>query len=96
MNKLDVLIQLDKMNWHFAKTMKNIPHEYARRSEFHDKDKYREIAAFIKAHGEPEKFFKRTFNYFHGFEHKYWIMDDDPADVEIINRAKKEAKAKIA
>jgi len=88
MNKLDVLFELQNMTWHFAKTMKDIPHSYARRSEFADRQKYKEIAEYIKAHGEPERFFKTTFNYFRGFEYKYWIMDDDPADVEIINRAK--------
>jgi len=88
MNKLDVIYELESMTWHFAKTMASIPHSYARRSEYGDKEKYKQIAAYIKAHGKPERFFHRTYNYLIGLEYKYWIMDDDPADAEIINKAK--------
>lgn len=88
MDKLDVLDELSKMQWHFAKTMKSIPHSYSRRREYGDYDKYCEIARYIKNEGEPEEFFSRTYMYLRDNDYKYWIMDENPEDAQIINRAK--------
>ena len=95
MDKLDVLGELNKMQWHFAKTMKSIPHSYSRRREYGDYDKYCEIARYIKNEGSPERFFSKTYVYLRDGEYKYWIMDENPEDAEIINRAKIEPKAKM-
>ena len=88
MDKLNVLDELNKMQWHFAKTMKSIPHSYSRRREYGDYNKYCEIARYIKNAGQPEKFFSKTYMYIRDANYKYWIMDEYPEDAEIINRAK--------
>lgn len=87
MNKLDALEKLESMEWHFAASMKNIPHWYARRIEHHSPAEFLSIARFIKENGENQKFFRQTYKYLIGPHYKYWIMADNPDDVEIINRA---------
>ena len=87
MNKLEAVAHLHKMSWHFAKSMPKIPHWYARRREFSSYTVFVEVARFIKENGKPEAFYSKTYNYINDDEYKYWIMDDDYNDAEIINRA---------
>ena len=87
MNKKEAVECLHSMQWHFAKSMPQIPHWYARRREFHSYGLFVEVAKFISERGEPEAFFRKTYHYLNDGEHKYWIMDDDYNDAVIINRA---------
>lgn len=84
----EAIIELERMDWHFAKSMANIPHWYARRREFNQNFiMFCHVASFIKNNGQPEKFHSKIYNYFYHGGFKYWIMADDPRDSEIINRA---------
>jgi hypothetical protein len=79
---------LSENTFHFAKSMPKIPHAYTRGREWKSQSEFLSVAEYIHTHGVPEKFWKKTYYYFYANDHKYWVMDDDPIDVEIINRAK--------
>ena len=76
------------MTWHFAKTMPKIPHYYARKNECLDRKKFIETCFAIRAFGIEEKFFSKSFIYLYDENFKYWVMDKNPNDAQIINRAK--------
>ena len=90
MNTDEAIEVLESMEWHFAKSMPKTPHEYSRKKEFSDDDKYLEIVSYIQQNGVKERFFRTYFVYLYGITHKYWVMDKNPEDAEIINRAKSE------
>ena len=83
----DVERILSSKEWHFAKTMPKIPHCYARKSEWGDDEEFLEVVKFLREHSVPERFWRKTYLYYHLNGEKYWTMSDDPNDVEIINRA---------
>ena len=87
MDKEAAIKHLHSMKWNFAKSMPKIPHWYARRREFGDFFLFEQVAVFIKENGKKEPFYRKTYSYFYDDKFKYWIMDDDPKDAEIINRA---------
>jgi len=78
---------INDANWRFAKTMPHIPHFYIRRSE-HDKIMFELFIEEINKNGIEEKFFKKKYKYLHLEVFKYWVMDENKEDVQIINRAK--------
>ena len=88
MDKESAIDALHSMDWHFAKSMPNIPHWYARRSEAPCAMTFLDVARYIKDNGDPERFYSKTYKYLRDDQFKYWIMDEDPSDAEIINRAK--------
>lgn len=88
MNADEAAKLLSEHTFHFAKSMPKIPHSYTRGREWQSADDFLAVAEFIIEHGVPEKFWRKTYYYFYANDHKYWCMDEDPIDVEIINRAK--------
>ena len=89
MQEQEAIKHLQSMKWHFAKSMPKIPHWYARRREFHNLDVFKSVAAFIKNNGNEEVFFRKKYSYLYDENFKYWIMDNDPKDAEIINKAER-------
>lgn len=83
----DVERILASKKWHFAKTMANIPHCYARKREWGNDAEFFEVVKFLRQHSVPEKFWRKTYLYYHLNGEKYWTMDENVMDVEIINRA---------
>lgn len=67
--------------------MPKIPHSYARKKECIDKNKFIQTCIAIREHGSEEKFFSKSFVYLYDKNFKYWVMDDNPLDAQIINRA---------
>jgi hypothetical protein len=78
---------IPQKEWHFAKSMPKIPHYYARKSEWGNDEEFLAVAKFMRDNSVGERFFRTTFYYFYAGPWKYWTMDKDVADVEIINRA---------
>jgi hypothetical protein len=83
------------MNWanlqfRFAKTMPEIPHEYVVRSSENERD-YGELFDIIGREGRIEKWRGRPYRYWYrGDGYRYWAMTTDIALSKIINRAKVE------
>ena len=76
------------MDWHFAKSMPQIPHFYARRKEWPDKKQFEELVVFLRENSVEEKFFSKTFQYFYLNDWKYWTMGSLAEKTQIINKAK--------
>lgn len=85
----DVEAFIEKSLWREAKTMKAIPHCYTRIKETHDRQLYRNVCKYMRDNSVTEYFYKRPFEYFYHGDYKYWIMDKDLRDTEIINRCLK-------
>ena len=74
-------------DWTFAKSMPQIPHAYVVREKCRDDEEFCEAVMFIRQHGKPRKFFRKTFIYFDHGAYTYWTMGN-PLDItKIINRA---------
>ena len=41
----------------------------------------------VKDNGVPERFYSKTYKYLYTETHKYWVMYENIAEAEIINRA---------
>lgn len=89
MTEEEVAFLIMQKEWHFAKSMPKIPHFYARKSEWGNDEEFLAVAKFMRDNSVPEKFYRTTFYYYHLGPWKYWTMDKDINDVEIINRAKR-------
>lgn len=96
--KADLKWWLEKartLEWTFAKTMPDTPHEYVvlGRTEGMTEEDYARAGYVIRAFGKPGKFYQYTNVYLEDPEHgvKYWFMDGDPPnlpyDATLINRA---------
>ena len=81
---------IDRAEWHFAKTMPQIPHWYCLLKEYDDKEEFTWFAKYIVEHSTPGQFYGKTYNYFFLDGYKYWIMDERPEDCDLINRDKVE------
>ena len=75
-----------RAEWHFAKTMPQIPHWYCLLKEYEDKEEFTWFAKYIVEHSVPGQFYGKTYNYFFLDGYKYWIMDECPEDCDLINR----------
>lgn len=78
----------DSKKWHFAKTMPTIPHFYTRRSEWGNDAEFETVVAYLRRNSVPEKFYSKTFHYFHMNGWKYWTMGEPLHKTQVINMAK--------
>ena len=81
---------IHRAEWHFAKTMPQIPHWYCLLKEYEDKEEFLWFAKYIVEHSVPGEFYGKTYRYFYFGNYKYWIMDASPEDCDLINRDKVE------
>lgn len=86
----DARFFIDRAEWHFAKTMPQIPHWYCILKEYENKEEFTWFAKYIVEHSVPGQFYGKTYNYFFLDGYKYWIMDERPEDCDLINRDKVE------
>lgn len=75
-----------RAEWHFAKTMPQIPHWYCLLEECEDKDEFLWFARYVWEHSIPGEFCGRTYKYFYLGQYKYWLMDPSPEECDLINR----------
>lgn len=73
-------------SWKFAKTMASMPHSYTLEKNWEDKELYKEVADFIREHGEKRLFFRRFYYYYKLEDNEYWAMKIKDG-TGIINRA---------
>jgi hypothetical protein len=79
-----------RARWKFARTMAKTPHSYTMLDwEPYEPDWIRFVRIVHENSTHAEKFYRRTFYYFVRDEWKYWLMDKDPANVVLVNRAEK-------
>ena len=74
--------------WHFAKTMPQIPHWYCLRKDKGDIEEFTWFAKTIREHSVPGQFYGKTYYYFYLDGYKYWWMDPTPEECDLINRDK--------
>ncbi len=77
---------INRQEWHFAKTMPQIPHWYCLQKECDDKEEFLWFARYIQEHSKPGQFYGRTYHYCYLGKYKYWMMDERPEDCDLINR----------
>lgn len=79
----DFINLISSLNWKFAKTMPEIPHEYIVIDDYPEKsDSIREFIQEIENDGYTSSFFDKEYKYFDINGYKYWVIGN------IINRAK--------
>lgn len=81
---------IDTHEWHFAKTMPQIPHWYCLLKDKGDVEEFRWFAAYIREHSVPGTFYGKTYHYFYLDGYKYWWMDPTVEECDLINRDKVE------
>ena len=79
---------IDTHEWHFAKTMPEIPHWYCLRKDKGDIEEFTWFAKTIREHSIEGQFHGRTYYYFYLDGYKYWWMDPTPEECDLINRDK--------
>lgn len=72
--------------WIFAKTMADIPHFYCLKKKCSDPMEFDWFVHFLTANSVPGQFYGKTYHYIFLDGWKYWIMDENPADCDLINR----------
>lgn len=82
---------LNKHTWTFAKTMKEMPHEYIVKDKLSDEDKemFVKVVIFIRENGYKQTFNGHEYTYYDLEEHKYWTMGNPINQTTILNRTKK-------
>ena len=81
---------IDTHEWHFAKTMPQIPHWDCLLKDKGDVEEFRWFAAYIREHSVPGQFYGKTYYYYYLDGYKYWWMDPSVEECDLINRDKVE------
>jgi hypothetical protein len=77
-----------RLDFRFAKTMPDQPHEYVVRTQENEAD-YLALFEAIQVHGVRARFGERWYRYLHpGDGHRYWTMTTAVGQSWIINRAR--------
>jgi hypothetical protein len=74
--------------WTFAKTMKNIPHEYTLLANAKDQTDFYRFVMQIRHAGYDRSFFGKIYRYLEIDEWCYWTMGSFLSETTLINRAR--------
>lgn len=77
---------VEAQEWKFAKTMADIPHFYCLKKKSLNPEEFEWFVQYLVAHSVPGEFYGKTYYYYYLDEWKYWIMDENPDDCDLINR----------
>lgn len=80
---------VDSLQWTFAKTMPEWPHEYIVRDRV-DRVRFEALVHHIRQHGFDGRFYEQVFTYFAEDGFLYWTMGEPIEETIIINRCKEE------
>ena len=80
---------IDSMQWTFAETMPEWPHEYIVRDRV-DENLFLLLVQHIRSQGYEAKFYETTFTYYDNAGMVYWTMGAPLGETTIINRCRKE------
>ena len=78
---------IDSVQWTFAKTMPEWPHEYIVRDRV-DEDLFVQLVRHIREHGYEGKFYRKSITYYDDRGRVYWTMGAPLEETTIINRCK--------
>lgn len=74
---------ISSVDWQFAKTMPEIPHEYIVTNQYPDKiERIKEFVEEIEKNGYAKKFYGKQYKYLEIDGYKYWAIEN------ILNREK--------
>jgi hypothetical protein len=73
--------------WTYAKSMPTMPHAYVVRERCRADDEFCRAVLYIRKHGKPRKFFRKTYIYLDFGAYTYWTMGNSLEITKIINRA---------
>ena len=79
----------DSVQWHFAKTMPEWPHEYIVRGKV-DESLFVQLVKYIREHGYQGRFYRMSITYLDDRGLTYWTMGAPVEETTIINRCTKE------
>jgi hypothetical protein len=77
---------VSEQRWIFARTMADIPHYYCLKMNSPDPSEFDWFVHYMVANSVPGYFYAKTYQYFYLDGWKYWIMDEDPGECDLINR----------
>ena len=77
---------VEAQDWIFAKTMADIPHFYCLKKNSSNREEFDWFVLYLVAHSVPGTFYGKTYQYLFLDDWKYWIMDADLAECDLINR----------
>lgn len=77
---------IDSHEWHFAKSMPEIPHWYCLLKDKGDVEEFHWFATYIREHSIPGQFYGKKYFYYYLDGYKYWMMDEFPDQCDLINR----------
>jgi hypothetical protein len=80
---------IDSIQWTFAKTMPEWPHEYIVRDRV-DSVLFEALVRHIRQHGFEGRFYQRVLTYFAEDGLLYWTMGTPIEETTIVNRCKEE------
>jgi hypothetical protein len=80
---------IDSLEWTFAKTMPEWPHEYIVRDRV-DEKLFVLLVRHIREHGYPGKFYQKDITYLDEAGIVYWTMGEPLGETTIVNRCRKE------
>jgi hypothetical protein len=80
---------IDFVQWTFAKTMPEWPHEYIVRDQV-DENLFMMLVQHIRSQGYESKFYQKSFTYYDYRGMVYWTMSEPLGETTIINRCRKE------
>jgi len=75
---------IDSVQWTFAKTMPEWPHEYIVRDRV-DEDLFLSLVSNIREHGYESSFYRKPITYFDEDGMVYWTMGEPIGETTIIN-----------
>jgi len=79
----------DNVEWTFAKTMPEWPHEYIVR-DCVDERLFEDLVRHIRAHGREGRFYERVITYYDDAGMVYWTMGAPLDETTIVNRCRNE------
>jgi len=79
----------DNVEWTFAKTMPEWPHEYIVRERI-DEQLFVDLVGHIRTHGRSGRFYERVIVYYEEAGLVYWTMGAPLAETIIVNRCRTE------
>ena len=80
---------IDSVQWTFAKTMPEWPHEYIVRDQV-DEDLFVMLVQHIRWQGYEAEFYQKSFTYYDHRGMVYWTMGEPLGETTIINRCRVE------
>jgi len=79
----------DNVEWTFAKTMPEWPHEYIVRDRV-DEQLFVDLVGHIRTHGRSGRFYEREIVYYEEAGLVYWTMGAPIEETTIVNRCRSE------